>query len=802
MRTPVVVLLLLLAAGFVSAQDPYKLPPTQIVDILDAPPTPVTSVSPRNDAMMFVEYEPHPSIEMLAQPMLRLAGMRINPVLNSRQRTTVFKGILIKRFADRKETRVQLPANARVGMPIWSHDGKRIAFSVDRTDGVEVWTADVLTGKSQAVAGICVNDIFGSPMSWLSDNRTLLVKAIVSARGAPPAAPSVPVGPNVEETAGKTSRIPTYQDLLRTAHDEDLFAYYGESQLRTVDVVTGTSTAIGTPGIYTSVRFSPNENYLLVSQVRQPFSTRVPFFYFARTSEVWERSGKLVKVIADLPVSDEVPTQGVPKGPRNVQWQELHPAKLVWAEALDEGNPTRKVPHRDKLMTLSAPFSAEPSELLKLEHRFAGIEWTSHRDHAVLSEVNRDKRWRTTALVNLLHPAKDRKVLFDLSINDVYNDPGRPVMQTDRKGGTTILQDGDWVYLTGRGASEQGDRPFLDRLNVKTLKKERLFQSDERSLEQFLAFVDDGRNTILTRFESKTQPPNFYIVDRKSKKRTFLTDFIDPAPELTGIQKELLRYNRPDGVALSGTLYLPPGYKTGTRLPTLIWAYPLEYSDPATAGQVRSSPNAFTFLRGTSPLFFLTQGYAVLMDATMPVVGDPETMNDTFVDQIVSSAKAAIDKLDSMGVADRSRMFVSGHSYGAFMTANLLAHSDLFAAGIARSGAYNRSLTPFGFQSERRSFWEATETYTKVSPFTFANKINEPLLLIHGEMDNNQGTHPIQSDRLYQAVSGHGGTVRLVMLPYESHGYSARESVLHVIAEMLEWADKYVKNRVSPSGRK
>jgi len=802
MRTFLAILLILIVSGFVYAQTPYKTPPQQVVDILDAPPTPFTSVSPRNDAMFLVEYDPHPSIEMLAQPILRLAGLRINPALNSRQRTMFFKGILIKRFSDQKEIRIGLPANARVSLPIWSHDGKRIAFTYDQNDGVEIWTADVQTGRAQAVPGIRANDIFGTPMSWMSDNKTLLIRAIVSGRGAAPAAPTVPIGPNIEETSGKTSRIPTYQDLLRTAHDEDLFAYYGGSQILTVDVTTGNVMTIGKAGLYTSSTFSPDERYLLVTRVRQPFSTRVPFFYFTRAYEVWDRSGKAVKVIADLPVSDEIPTQGVPKGPRSVQWQELHPAKLVWVEAMDDGNPAKKVPHRDKLMTLTAPFLADPIELLNIEHRFAGIEWTGRRDEAVVSEMNRDRRWRTTSFVRLTTPVKEKKVLFDLSINDAYNDPGRPVMFTDQKGATTILQDGDWIYLSGRGASEKGDRPFLDRLNLKSLKKERLYQSGETSLEQFLAFVHDGRTRMLTRLESKSQPPNFCIVNRNTKQRTFLTDFKDPAPELTGIKKELLRYNRPDGVPLSGTLYLPPGYKAGTRLPTLIWAYPLEYSDPSTAGQVRSSPNSFTFLRGTSPLFFLTQGYAVLMDATMPVVGDPDTMNDTFVDQISASAKAAIDKLDSMGVADRSRMFVAGHSYGAFMTANLLAHTDLFAAGIARSGAYNRSLTPFGFQSERRSFWEATETYMRVSPFTYANKINEPLLLIHGEMDNNQGTHPIQSERLYQAVSGHGGTVRLVILPFESHGYSARESVFHTLSEMFEWAEKYVKNRSVSSGRK
>jgi dipeptidyl aminopeptidase/acylaminoacyl peptidase len=288
-------------------------------------------------------------------------------------------------------------------------------------------------------------------------------------------------------------------------------------------------------------------------------------------------------------------------------------------------------------------------------------------------------------------------------------------------------------------------------------------------------------------------------VDLDTKKRTRLTDDKDPAPQLTGVTKEILKYERADKVPLSGTLYLPPGYKAGTRVPCFVWAYPLEYSDADTAGQVRLSPNSFTRLTGASPLFFLTQGWAVLMDATMPVVGDPEHMNDTYVEQIAASAKATIDALDARGVVDRKRVVVGGHSYGAFMTANLLAHTDLFAAGIARSGAYNRSLTPFGFQSERRNYWEATDVYTKVSPFTYANRIKAPLLLIHGEADNNSGTFPIQSERLFAAIQGTGGTARLVILPSEAHGYRARESVLHTLAEMLAWGEKWTASGTAAS---
>jgi dipeptidyl aminopeptidase/acylaminoacyl peptidase len=436
---------------------------------------------------------------------------------------------------------------------------------------------------------------------------------------------------------------------------------------------------------------------------------------------------------------------------------------------------------------------------MKVRHRFSGLSWLAEKDRALLTEIDRDRRWRTTSVVDLARPKEPRKVLFDLSINDAYGDPGRPMTTTRPDGVTTVLQDGDSIYLVGQGASREGSRPFLDRLDLKTGRKDRLFRCADHAYEMPLEFVGESRTRIVISHESRSEPRNEFTVDLASGTRTKLTDDRDPAPRLSAARKELITYRRGDGVPLSGNLYLPADYKPGTRLPLIVWAYPLEYSDPGTAGQVRTSPDMFPRVAGASELFFVLRGYALLDNATMPVVGDPETMNDTFVEQIAASAAAAIETLDKKGVIDPRRVGVGGHSYGAFMTANLLAHTDLFAAGIARSGAYNRSLTPFGFQSERRNYWEATALYTKVSPFAHAHKINEPILLIHGEADNNTGTFPVQSERLFDAIQGNGGTARLVMLPHESHGYRARESVLHVTAEMLEWADRHVKNhRESP----
>jgi dipeptidyl aminopeptidase/acylaminoacyl peptidase len=795
MKRIAIVAVLMLASLALYSQTKYKLPPKEVVDILDAAPTPQVMVSPRSDALLLVEYQAHPPIALLARPFLRLAGVRLDPKLNARQRLTQYTGISVKWIESGKMVRIDLPASARIGVPRWSNDGKRLAFTMDVENGVELWIADAVTGKAGAIPGVRVNDVLGVPFDWTKDNVNLLARLVPSGERKTPEQPNVPLGPVVEESSGKISRVPTYQDLLKDPFDEKLFEFYSTSQLALVNAQTGEVKTINVPSVISSASFSPDEQYLLVTRLNSPFSYRVPYNLFARTTEVWDQRGNFVATISDLGISDEVPSQGVPTGPRTVDWQPLHNAKLVWVEALDGGDPTKKVPFRDDIMTFDAPFKGSPTEVMKVQHRYSGLEWTANRDKAILVETDRDRRWRTTSLVDLARPTAARKVLFDLSINDAYNDPGRPVYALREDGQRLMVQDGDWIYLSGNGSSAQGDRPFLDRLNLVTLEKERLHWSGEKSVERFTAFMKMSRTVIVNRYESKTEVPNYVLKDIKSNSRKALTDFKDPAPQLTGMSKDLVKYNRPDGVALSGTLYLPPGYKAGTRLPVLIWAYPMEYSDPGTAGQVRGSPNGFTSLRGPSPLFFATQGYAVLMDATMPVVGDPETMNNTFVEQVVASAKAAIDKLDSLGVADRNRVLVAGHSYGAFMTANLLAHSDLFAAGIARSGAYNRTLTPFGFQSERRSFWEAPDLYMKVSPFTYANKIKKPLLLIHGEADNNTGTFPIQSERMFQAIRGHGGTSRLVLLPFESHGYSGRESVLHVLAEMFEWADKYVKNK-------
>ena len=794
MRKCCVIMLCFCIVGAMYAQAPYKRPPQDVVDIVEADPTPRDLTSPSGKMMALIGYEAMPSIATMAQPVLRLAGRRIMPRNNSRQTTIFYTGISLVELRTGKTRQIDLPEGSLWGFPRWSFDDEWIAFTRTLDDHIELWVIQTETGQMKRLTALSVNTTLTNGFTWMSDSRHILVHTIPEGRGDPPEAPNVPIGPTIQETSGKVAKEWTYQDLLTNAYDEALFDYYATSQIVKVDVVTGESSPLGTPGIYTMSESSPDGAFILIRRINRPYSYMVPYYRFPHTVDLWDPDGRFLRNVADLPLADEVPMRGVPTGPRSVSWRSSAPATLFWIEALDDGNPENDVPNRDRMMKLSVTFDNEPEEVIRLQHRFAGIEWLED-GRSLITEYDWKRRWRTTFLMNIDRPDVLPVSLFDLSIHDRYNDPGLPMTKTASNGEEVVIQDRDWIYLRGSGASPEGDRPFLDRFNLRTKATQRLYHCDEKSYEWIIGFVNNSRSQIITSYETKTDPPNYYRVHLRSKMRSALTSFPDPAPQLTGVRKQLLKYKRNDGVQLSGTLYLPPGYTEGERLPLILWAYPREYSDPRVAGQVRGSPHRFTFLRGTSQRFFITQGYALLDGAQMPVVGDPNTMNDTFIEQIIASARAAIDTLDQMGIIDPERVGVGGHSYGAFMTGNLLAHCDLFAAGIARSGAYNRTLTPFGFQSERRSLWEVPDFYFKVSPFMHADKINEPILLIHGEMDNNSGTFPIQSKRLYHALKGHGETVRFVLLPNESHGYRAKESVLHVLWEMFEWMDKYVKNR-------
>jgi len=796
-RTAAALFLIASFASFLIAQPGYKKPPQDVLDILTAPVTPLASVSPARDTILLSTGLRYPPIADLAQPMLRLAGLRINPSTFGPHRYQYAVALTLKRIADGSEIKIALPPGAKIGAPQWSGNGKHFAFANTTNNGIELWVGDSANGSVRKLKGVVLNATQGDEFQWMPDSKSLLVLLVPGKRAAVPVASSVPREPNAQESAGRVGPVRTFQDLLKTPYDEDLFEYYATSQLAMVDGSSGKITEVGQPAIFLSEEVAPDGQHILVARIKRPFSYLYTSFSFPREVEVWDTKGKVVHKLASLPLADQVPIDGVITGPRSYRWRPTDPATLVWLEALDGGDPKKKVPHRDRALMLKAPFAGPPIELTKTEHRFAGATFGEKDGLLLVSDFDRDRRWVRTFMMNADKPGEAPKLVWNRSSQDRYGDPGTPLTRVMANGKRAIMQTGDSIFLTSTGATPEGDRPFLDRFNLQTQKSERLFRSDAVQYESVVALLDDNANKVITRQESPTAAPNYYLRTlgtAGSNPIVPITNFPDPTPQLRGIKKQLVTYKRADGVQCSFTLYLPPNYKEGTRLPTVVWAYPLEFTDPGTAGQVTGSTQRSTQITGSSHLFFLLQGYAVLDNTTMPVVGDPETVNNTYVEQITMSAKAAIDKAAEMGVTDPERVGVGGHSYGAFMTANLLAHSDLFRAGIARSGAYNRTLTPFGFQSERRTLWEAPEMYIKVSPFMVAHKINEPVLFIHGEADDNTGTFPIQSERMYQAVRGHGGTVRLVTLPLEAHGYAGRESIEHVLYEMVNWFDKYVKN--------
>jgi dipeptidyl aminopeptidase/acylaminoacyl peptidase len=787
---------------------PYRTPGHDVVAIIDAPPTPLALLAPGGRFVALVHYESHPPVAMLARPYLPLAGIRIDPALPGRQRVRRLTGISVLSLADGRERALPLPAGAQPSVPAWAPDGRRFAFTVDEADGIGVRVADADTVTARRVPGLRVRDVLGgdpltvgAAVRWSRDGSCLLA---LGAPGDAPALPEPPLEPRTEEAAGKRSQMATYQDLLRTTADEDAFESLATTIPLRVEPDTGAAKELGPPGLYRRLADSPDSEHLLVYRLRRPFSFRVPYQYFARSVEVWSATGDLERVVADLPVSDEVPRQGVPTGPRQVAWLERSPASLVWTEALDGGDPVAPAEHRDQVMRLDAPFAGDPERAFLVKQRCLGWLDLTEPQRVLLTEHDRDRRWLTTWVCDLAAP-EDNRVLFDQSMDDAYADPGSPLMVTNPDGTRTVLQDATTIYLRGDGSTPEGDRPFLDRLDLETGAKTRLHHSPADSLDHVLGFAASrsmadpensttGRAEVVLWHESPAEPPNLYLTALDGSGSRALTRWPDPHAQLTGMEKRLIVHDRGDGVQLSGMLHLPPGYDpaTGGRLPLLIWAYPLDYGDAATAGQVRGSSQRFTRLNALEPTWFVLRGFAVLSAATMPVIGDPETMNDTFIEQVTAAARAHVQELAEMGIADPTRVVVGGHSYGGFMTANLLAHTDLFAAGIARSGAYNRTLTPFGFQTERRNFWEATDIYDQVSPFRYANRITAPILLIHGAEDSNSGTFPIQSERLYQAIQGNGGTARLVLLPHESHGYVARESVLHVLAEQFDWLDRWL----------
>ncbi|MFT4024370.1 MAG: prolyl oligopeptidase family serine peptidase [Flavihumibacter sp.] len=797
MKNPALLLLFFVPAFFATAQTTYKHPPKAMEEILLAKPTPGVSVDDKGEWMLLMDYKLYPSVEELARPELRIAGLRINPANFGPSRQTFITQLILKNIASGKEFAVTgLPSPLAAANISWSSDNKKIALTHTTASRIDLYIINVSTQKAgkinQTALNMAVGDVY-----WY-DNNTVYYNGIVQPASAAPQKPLAPKGPTVQENYGKASPRPTFQDMIKNPYDESLFDFYATTQL--IRNVNGVETKVNTPELIASIGFSPDKRYVLKQTIQRPFSYLVPYYDFPAVVSITDVNGKEIKKLATLPSGETAPSgnDNVQLVPRDFGWRHDVPATITWCEALDSGLISKPAEYRDAVYALSAPFNGEPQTLFKTSMRYYGTTW-GDATHALVTEGLTGKQ---TVQTSLFQPtAGTLEKLFTRHTTDAYGNPGAPVLKANDFG-ERVLQlsaDGNTLFFNNTvGSSPKGDLPFLLSYNLSAKKADTLWRCPEGYFETVVRLLDPTKLSFISRRESKTEMPNYWLKNLRLRiADRQLTAFKNPYPQMDGVTKEKIRYKRADGVDLTGDLYLPKGYnkeKDGP-LPVLIWAYPAEYNSAADAAQVRGSEHRFTLITGASPLSLVTQGYAVLNNAEMPIVAVDSTKkpNDNFVDQLRMNAEAAVNYLSGLGVGDKNRMAVAGHSYGAFMTANLLAHTDLFKAGIARSGAYNRSLTPFGFQNEDRTYWQATALYNEMSPFNYADKIKTPLLLIHGEADNNTGTFPIQSERLFNAIKGHGGTVRFVSLPFESHGYAAQENLLQVLAEQYEWLERYVK---------
>lgn len=797
-------LLLLLFLNFSYAQEnlEYQKPPASILELIDTPLAPAVVIDDKGENVVLLYRDQYKSIEELSETELRLAGLRINPKTNIGSRTTYYNNLKVKKTSEKEPKQVSgLPTHARLSNFRMSPDQKHLAFLNTTSDKVELWVVDIVKGSAKKLSSLAVNANMGNALNWFADSKALLIKTIPASRKELiDTDAAVPTGPTISVSDGEKAQNRTYQDLLSNPNDEYNFEQLAISEIKKVTLDGSTSNFLPA-AMYSGISFSPDGQYVMASIIKKPFSYLVPYSRFPFETNIYNQSGQKIATVNDVPLNEVQPKgfMATRLGKRNMGWRADKPATLYWVEALDQGDPEVEVDFRDAVYEMNAPFTGQQNLLIKTKQRYSGITW-GDSNIAIAHDYWWNDRNTKSYIFNPSNNAEQPKTIVDRNYQDRYSDPGDFVTTQNQYNRQVLDIHNGNAYLIGDGFSEKGQFPFIDQFNLNTHKTKRIYESSyTNKVEDLQNVIDIKKGIVLVRIESQQEYPNYYIRNiNKKESLTPVTYFENPFKSMQDVHKEVITYKREDGLELSGTLYLPVGYDKAKKekMPMILWAYPREYKDKASAAQSTNNPNKFIYPFWGSPIYWVTQGYVVLDDAAFPIVGEgDEEPNDTFRTQLVANAKAAIDAVDKMGYIDRNRVGVGGHSYGAFMVANLLSHSDLFAAGIARSGAYNRTLTPFGFQSEERSYWDTPETYNAMSPFMHAEKMKTPMLLIHGEDDNNSGTYPMQSERYFNALKGLGATARLVMLPKESHGYAAKESILHMLWEQHEWLEKYVKNR-------
>lgn len=791
----VLVFIILLIACPLFGETSYQRPELLIDSMVRAGSFSTPFMNHQGSALIKAFYVEMPSLAYVSREQIKLGGVRFNPKNFTAISNYYINQISYFDILEKKERPIPFPKEAILRGISWSPDGKKVAITMEKEFCQELWIIAIPSLQKNQVPGVCLNSILKKEIEWIDSSKMFLPLRTLEQNKKLVLKKSIPQGPVVMESKGVISRNRTYSDLLKDPQDEAYFQKALSSQMAIYNIDKKVKKLVGKPGLFLTAEVSPSKRKILVDQIQRPYSYTVPFYYFATEAQVWDLNGRPIYSFSKVGPFENLPISGVPMGPREIGWIKNEKESLFYVEALDKGDWEVSAPYRDEIIKLEWKEVEKPElkSLMKLKNRFSNIEFVEIPGKLLIQDYERDKEWVTTFLLTQKEGESDTRILFSLSENDDYNNPGAPYKRLNKEGKEVIAYNSNQnaIYFTGEGATEKGNRPFLKRMNLETLQTEEIFRSSDVSYERFENFVFGDFNKFITSYESQRESPRILMYEG-SKPKLLYAD-LNPYDIFSRIKKEIITYKRQDGVLLSGILYYPLNYEIGKKYPAIIQAYPLEYTDASVAGQVRGSQNKYEVPFRMAISYNALRGYVVLDEAQMPIIGHPETKNDSFLEQLVFGAKAAVEALDERGLIDPKKVGVIGHSYGAFMVANLLTHSDLFATGIARSGAYNRTLTPNGFQGERRTFWKAKETYLKMSPFVNVDKIKKPIMLIHGMADNNPGTFTLQSERYFEALKGQGAIAKLVLLPEESHSYAALESVEHVLYETFEWFDLHLK---------
>jgi dipeptidyl aminopeptidase/acylaminoacyl peptidase len=761
----------------------YREPGAVVVRLLTAPPPPEVILHSGSGRVALLFREPVIELVRLARPWLGLAGYRFDP----RTRTSgveplVVRVEVIRVGATEGDSRVEWRprGGARLDHVRFSPDGRMLSALAVADGPARLVLFDVVSGKER-VLKTPVNPAWGDPCTWVG-NDTLLCRVVPA--NLAPAPPAQPVPEIVEHLSGPAPTR-TYSNLLESSHEELLFQHYFAVELARVDLHGRVRRLAVTPGLISSVEPSPDGKLAVLTRIQHPFSPLVPAREFPSVVELWDL-GTGGRLYASNPSGFDVTAEETDQEePRRAAWKPGASSTLGWIERTTEKGAFRQ----DRWLSLKAPFTGEPLEVVRSDRPIKAFGWTT----AGTPHFSTAKEEGSGVRVFVVFEDGPQEI-WSGSTGDRYGDPGR-ALRVDGDTGPVLEVRGE-IFLAGDGLGPDGPRPFLDAFQWSSRRTERVFAAEPGVFEVVLGVLDPEGPVLLTSRETESEPPNLYVL--RGTKRTALRPLATPYPDLAHVSRRVVRYTRPDGVALSGSLYLPAGWSGDAPLPTLVWIYPYEFSDREQAEQIDVRSFRFHKVKGPSPLAALLEGYAVLLNPTVPILYEGSGVNDDYIPQLVASVEAAVDHLVETGVAAPGRIAVAGRSYGAFSSANLLIHSRRFATAIAMSGAYNRTLTPFGFQREKRSFWEATGLYCSISPFFHADRIEVPILLIHGGADENPGTPPLQARRFVHALVGEGVPVRYVELPYEGHHYWARESVLHAAAEMIDWLDRTIGPDASP----